>query len=128
MTCLKGGHFGLRRTADHMRHRAYNWPGWRKAVVECCQSCEVCARVHRGYPLRQAPLQPLDVNGPVDSIHTDLCGSFPRMKAKCIYILTSVNALARYLTVAALPNKGAQTMAEASVHAMFCIVELTTQI
>jgi hypothetical protein len=91
---LTGEHFGRRRTADQVQRRAY-WPGWCKAVEECCRRCEVCAQVHKGRPPRQALLQPLDVNGPMDRLHTDLCGPFPRSDGK-VYIHTNcVDAFTR---------------------------------
>ena len=92
--CPTGGHFGQRRTADQVQRRAY-WPSWRQAVERCCRECEVCARVHRGRPPRQGPLQPLDVNGPMDRLHIDLCGPFPRSDGK-VYILTCVEAFTLY--------------------------------
>jgi hypothetical protein len=89
-----GEHFGRRRTADQVQRRAY-WPGWRKTIEECCRNYEVCARVHRGHPPRQAPLKTLDVNRPMDRIqHIDLCGPFPRSEGK-VYILTCVDAFTR---------------------------------
>ena len=124
--CPTGGHFGQRRTADQVQRRAY-WPSWRQAVERCCRECEVCARVHRGRPPRQGPLQPLDVNGPMDRLHIDLCGPFPRSDGK-VYILTCVDAFTRYLTATALPNKEATTVAEALVRHTFCLLGLPRQI
>jgi transposase InsO family protein len=83
--------------------------------------------VHRGHPPRQAPLQPLNVNGPINRIHIDLCGPFPRSEGK-VYILTCVDAFTRYLTVAALPNKEAHTVAEALVRCTSCTLGLPRQI
>ena len=93
----------------------------------CCDDCETCVRVRKGRPPRQARLQLLYVNGPMDRLHIDLCGPFPRSDWK-IYILTCVDAFTRYLTVAALPNKKAHTVAEALVRFTFCILGKPRQI
>lgn len=108
-----GGHFGRRRTAEQVSRRAY-WPGWRRMVNECCQKCDVCARVHRGKPPKYAALQQLDVNGPMDRLHLDLCGPFVKSAGK-EYILTCVDAFSRYLIAVAIPSKRAEVVAEAFV-------------
>jgi transposase InsO family protein len=121
-----GGHFGRRRTAAQLQSRAY-WPGWRKAVERCCATCDVCARVKKGKLPRQAPLQALDVNAPMNRLHIDLCGPFPKSQGK-IYILTCVDAFSRYLVAVPLPNKETETVAEALVKEVLLVHGMARQL
>ncbi len=121
-----GGHIGRRRTAEQVSRRAY-WPGWRRAVDDCCKKCDVCARVHRGRPPRYAVLQPLDVNGPMDRLHVDLCGPFVKSAGK-EYILTCVDAFSRYLIAVPIPSTRAEVVAEALVRYVISVHGCARQI
>jgi transposase InsO family protein len=121
-----GGHFGRRRTANQVSRRAY-WPGWRRAVDDCCKKCDVCARVHKGRPPKYAVLQPLDVNGPMDRLHVDLCGPFVKSAGK-EYILTCVDAFSRYLIAVPIPSKRAEVVAEALVRYVISVHGCARQI
>lgn len=121
-----GGHFGRRRTADQVSRRAY-WPGWRRTVDECCERCDICARVHKGRPPKYAGLQPLDVNGPMDRLHVDLCGPFAKSAGK-EYILTCVDGFTRYLVAIPIPSKRAEVVAEAFVRHVISVHGCARQI
>ena len=123
---ITGGHFGIRRTTDQVLRRAY-WCGWRRFVENFCRQCNVCNQVHRGPPPRQALLQPLRENGPMDRLHIDLCGPFPRSKGYC-YILTCIDAFTRFLIATPLPDKSAITVAEALVKEVFCKLGCSRQL
>ena len=51
-TGMTGGHLGVARTKEQVRHRAY-WPGWSKFVKRYCESCQPCAKYRRSKPPRQ---------------------------------------------------------------------------
>src|SRR5208282_2988193 len=87
---ITGGHFGVRRTLDQVKRRGY-WVGWKRFVERQCRQCDVCSRVHRGKPPRQGRLQPLEANRPLDRLHIDLCGPFPRSDGKA-WIMTCLDA------------------------------------
>ena len=123
---ITGGHFGIRRTTNQVLRRGY-WCGWRRYVEQFCRRCGVCSQVHRGPPPRQGLLQPLRENGPMDRLHIDLCGPFPRSKG-CAWILTCIDAYTRYLTAVPLPDKSAITVADALVKEVFCKIGCSRQL
>jgi Integrase zinc binding domain/Integrase core domain len=123
---LTGGHFGIRRTQDQVQRRAY-WVGWRRFVERQCQQCDVCSRVHRGQPPKQGKLKPLLANGPMDRLHIDLCGPFPRSNG-FTWILTCIDAFTRYLTAVPLKEKTAKVVARALMENVFCKLGMARQI
>ena len=123
---ITGGHCGVRRTAVQVPRRGY-WCGWRRYVENFCRRCGVCNQVHRGPPPRQGLLQPLRENGPMDRLHIDLCGPFPRSKGYC-YILTCIDAYTRFLIATPIPDKSANTVAAALVKEVFCKLGCSRQL
>lgn len=123
---LTGGHFGARRTQDQVQRRAY-WMGWRKYVEDWCKRCNVCNQVHRGKPPRQGYLKPLESNGPLDRLHLDLCGPFPRSNGYA-WIMTCLDAYTRYLIAVPIRDKTATTVADALIQNVFCRIGLCRQI
>jgi hypothetical protein len=83
--------------------------------------------VHRGQLPRQAHLRPIDANGPLDRLHVDLCGPFPRSQG-CVYIMVCVDAFTRYLIATPLRDKTAESVAEALVNQVFCKIGLCRQL
>jgi hypothetical protein len=123
---LTGGHFGIRRTQDQVCRRGY-WVGWRNYVDRFCKRCPICSQVHRGKPPKQGKLKPLEANGPMDRLHVDLCGPFPRSKGYN-YIMTCVDAYTRYLIAIPLRDKTATSIADALVTHVFCRIGLCRQL
>ena len=100
--------------------------GWKRFAETHCKQCDVCSRVHRGKPPRQGRLQPLEANGPLDRLHIDLCGPFPRSDGKA-WIMTCLDAYTRFLIAVPLRDKSAVTVAEALFRHVFCVVGLSRQ-
>jgi predicted aspartyl protease len=124
---LTGGHFGTKRTQDQVQRRGY-WVGWRKKVDDWCKrNYNICNQLHRGKPPRQGYLKPLEVNGPMDRLHLDLCGPFPRSNGFA-WIMTCLDAYTRYLIAVPLKDKSALTVADALVQNVFCRIGLCRQI
>ena len=70
------------------------------------------ATVHRGKPPEQASLKQLGVIGPMDRLHADPVGPYPRNKTlSCI--LTCIDAYNRHLVAVPLKDKTAVAVAEA---------------
>nr|XP_027217251.1 uncharacterized protein LOC113809775 [Penaeus vannamei] len=82
-------------------------------IAEYCRKCITCAkfkgRAHPLTPLRRYPV-PLE---PFQMVSMDLMGPFPLTERGNQYILVIVDFLTRFAVVRALPNKYAETVAEA---------------
>ena len=89
-TGMTGGHSGVARTKEQVRHRAY-WSGWSKFVKRYCESCQPCAKYRRGKPPKQRKLNPIVVEMPFEIISIDVTGPHPRSSNGYVYILTAMD-------------------------------------
>jgi len=107
-----GGHGAEERTKFRARQN-FTWRGMDRDIAEYCRKCITCAkfkgRAHPLTPLRRYPV-PLE---PFQMVSMDLMGPFPLTERGNQYILVIVDFLTRFAVVRALPNKYAETVAEA---------------
>ena len=113
-----GGHAAAERTLFAAKRRFF-WKGMKRCVekyVDKCRSCQVNkGRPHKKQPLRRYPLP----DKPFDVISTDLIGPLPITTNGNRFILVVTDFLTRYCSVKPIPNKTADTVAQA-LWGVFC--------
>ena len=109
-TGITGGHLGVKRTSAQLQLRAY-WVNWNDSVSAYCQTCDDCAKYHRGNPRKQGLLQPLLTGEPFERVEIDLTGPHPTSKSGNVYILTILDVFTKWAEALPLRNKESTTVA-----------------
>ena len=105
------GHFGFEKTL-HRLQADWFWPTLRSDVVEYCQSCVTCNRNKNSRKLAM-PLRPLPETKEFNErVHIDLMGPLPALQGNK-YILVMVDAFSSLIALEAIPEKTADTVAQA---------------
>ena len=102
-----------------VQRRGY-WPGWKISVKVFVKNCRRCAEYHRGAPPKQGCLHPSGglVGAPGERLSIDLTGRHVSSNGFC-YVLTCQDVFSKFITLTALRDKSAQTVARALVHSVF---------
>jgi len=80
-----GGHLGVRRTLDQVQRRGF-WLSWRRDVRRFCRLCSNCNGYFRGQLPRSGPLQPMLTGAPLERLHIDVTGPYPRSRRGSVFI------------------------------------------
>ena len=124
---MTGGHLGIARTKEQVRHRAY-WPGWSKFVKRYCESCQPCAKYRRGKPPKQGKLNPIVVGMPFEILSIDVTGPHPRSSNGHIYILTAMDQFTKFAFAMPMRNQEAETIARLLMEHVFAYFGVPMQI
>jgi hypothetical protein len=122
-----GGHFGIRRTMDAVKQRAY-WVGWGADTRQFCQSCAECASYHRGSAPRQGPLQQMTTGCPWERLGVDVTGPHPKSSRGHVYILTVIDYFSKWADAYQMRNQEATTVAKILVERLFAYFGTPIQI
>ena len=107
------GHLSAQKTQYHVQERGY-WYGWRKDVEIFCMACVPCNQYFRGMAPRHGRLQDMRTGAPIERLHIDLSGPFPRSEnTGMTYICTCICAFTKYAVAVPIPDKSAVTVARA---------------
>ncbi len=108
------GHQGEKKTIDRVTSRFW-WPGLAKDVIDFVKDCAQCQKSKNPFNFTAVrPLHPLPAPvKPNDRVHADLFGPLPASTLGNKWILTLTCAFSKFVRVIPLPNKEAQTVAEA---------------
>ena len=115
---LTGGHFGIKKTLQRLRHRFY-WEGMRHDVQEWCKACHVCCAKKGPQRKPQAPLQIYRVGAPMERIAVDITGPLPVTESGNRYILVAMDYFTKWPEAYAIPNQEATTVARKLVDEFF---------
>ena len=114
-----GGHFGVRKTLEKVRHRFY-WPQLRQDVEEWCKRCSACAQTKPPTKSARAPLSSSKVGFPMERVALDIVGPLPLTKQGNKYILVVSDYFTRWVESFGLPNVEASTVAKVLVDEWVC--------
>ncbi len=108
------GHRGINKTLEAVRTRFW-WPNLTVQVQDHVQNCKQCQQSKNPANFTKVrPLFPLPVpQTPNERVHADLFGPLPASPSGNKWILTMTCALSKFVRIVALPNKEAQTVAQA---------------
>ena len=103
------GHWGIARTVQ-LAANDYYWPSLAADVAAWCNACKICilSRSSNDKESLTPWPQATDFN---QRVHLDLCGPF-KSYSQNKYIAVFSDAFSKFVMVAAIPNKAAETIAE----------------
>ena len=111
---LIGGHRDVEKTMDRIR-RVYWWTTMTKDITEYVRCCKVCQ--HQKGPKEKSslkhPLRPLEIPQKFNErVHADLMGPL-KSCTENKYILVMSDSFTKWLELAPIPDKSAETVAKA---------------
>ena len=113
------GHLGYHKTYDRIKDKFY-WPRMSTDIKQYCHTCHACQTHKPPSRIRRSPLKPLEaVHNPFDRIAMDLVGPLPETMRNNVYILTITDYCTRWAEAIPIPNKTAQTVADAVLKNVF---------
>jgi hypothetical protein len=114
------GHDGIYKTKEHLL-QCYYWPGMDADIahhLKTCHRCQLRQKDGRPLPTLLSSLpQPTEPN---QQVHDDLFGPLKTTDRGKKFILCMTDALTKYVELVPLPNKEANTVAEAIFSKWFC--------
>lgn len=129
---LLTGHQGAKKTLQQVLS-AYWWPGVTTDVESHVAHCVTCQEVKNPPRFNQqhAPHKPLPIpDRPNDRVHVDLFGPLKGGTDGQKYVMVMTDAFSKYVELAAIPNKEAETVALAIltrwIRAHSCPLEILT--
>lgn len=118
------GHAGINRTY-HLLHMHFAWLGMRHDVGWFVSTCDACQRVKATHP-SPLPLSPPEIHGPMQHVHIDLTGPFPRFvegvsqKAEKLWIVCMIDYFTKVVEVTPIAHKDALTLAKTFYYQWIC--------
>ena len=113
------GHRGATQTKLRLREKFF-WPQFYEDVEKFVLSCSICQRAQPNNVRRQ-PLIPYDPpNGPGDRVSIDLFTNVPAANGKKMNIIAFIDDYSKYLEIAPIADKKAETIANAFFSTWIC--------
>ena len=108
------GHVGEERTVEKVQETFW-WPGMGTEIAHHIKACITCGRLSTKHTVPSPmPLHPLKIPaGPNDRLHIDLHGPVYVSEKNQEYILIARCAFSKFVTLTAIPDKKAVTVANA---------------
>ena len=89
------GHFGVQKTIDKLKQRIH-WNHLAKGVDDWCMKCPNCNQ-HKHTKSNRAPMQPIYMGEPFETVSMDIIGPLPRAERGNRYILTVVDQFTKHV-------------------------------
>ena len=123
-----GGHEGVHKTIQRLQ-LYYFWPSMQTDVNNVIKACETCQKRRTIPKTPPTNLQPLPtLTAPNQRIHADLFGPLKSSSSGKKFILVMTDAFTKYVEVIAIPNKEAETVAEAIFYNWICRYGIPAQL
>ena len=115
---LTSGHLGEKKTLSRLRQRFY-WVGMRADVQGWCRACDTCCAKKGPARKTRAPLQLHHVGAPMERVAVDIAGPLPLTSRGNRFILVVMDYFTKWPEAYALPNHGAEMVADVLVGQFF---------
>jgi hypothetical protein len=93
------GHGGFDRCVKAIKEQ-YRFAKMTRFISKYCSSCLQCAYGKGNYGKREGQLHPIHKpDKPMDTVHIDHVGPFPKSRAGNSYVLTIIDSFTKYLVV-----------------------------
>uniref|UniRef100_A0A8C5APC8 Gypsy retrotransposon integrase-like protein 1 n=1 Tax=Gadus morhua TaxID=8049 RepID=A0A8C5APC8_GADMO len=111
------GHFGVTKTLRRLRLGFY-WGQHKRDVEDFCRRCDGCTARKGPTERSHAQLQQFPVGFPMERVGVDVVGPLPCTERGNKYVLTAMDYFTKWPEAYALPDQGAETIADALVGGM----------
>ena len=115
---LFAGHLGVTHTVFRLQNRVY-WPGLRHDVRDYIAACTICLARKSPCP-RRAPMGHVDVGYRWERVAMDLLDMSVTTSRGNRYVLVMVDCFSRWTEACPLPDKTAQSVADAFFNQVVC--------
>ena len=114
------GHEGQFKTKERIA-QSYWWPGMDAQINDHLERCDTCQRTRKFKHETKNSLNPLpQCSEPNMRVHIDLFGPMKTSASGKKYIMCITDAFSRYAELVAIPDKTAETVAEALFQRWLC--------
>jgi hypothetical protein len=114
------GHFATEKTLLRLKSHWF-WPNMNQEVEKHCKACKICLETNAPLAYGNAPLEPLPTALYfAHRVHADLLGPMPLDQGHK-YLLALVDAYSGHSTMIPIPDKKAETVANAFFEKFCCI-------
>ena len=111
------GHFGVTKSLRRLRLGFY-WGQHKRDVEDFCRRCDGCTARKGPTERSHAQLQQFPVGSPMERVGVDVVGPLPCTERGNKYVLTAMDYFTKWPEAYALPDQGAETIADALVGGM----------
>ena len=108
------GHLGITKTLAKLKCNFF-WYKMRSAIKTFVKSCRKCSINKKPHRKSKAKLGTFHAGVPMERVHLDILGPFPKSHSGNVYILMLVDQFTKWLECYPLPDQNAETIAKAMV-------------
>ena len=108
------GHLGITKTLAKLK-RNFFWYKMRSDIETFVKSCRKCSINKKPHRKAKAKLGTFHAGMPMERVHLDILGPFPKSHSGNVYILMLVDQFTKWLECYPLPDQNAETIAKAMV-------------
>ena len=108
------GHLGITKTLAKLK-RNFFWYKMRSEVERFVKSCRKCSINKKPHRKGKAKLGTFHAGVPMERVHLDILGPFPKSHSGNVYILMLVDQFTKWLECYPLSDQNAETIAKAMV-------------
>ena len=108
------GHLGITKTLAKLK-RNFFWYKMRSDIETFVKSCRKCSINKKPHRKAKAKLGTFHAGVPMERVHLDILGPFPKSHSGNVYILMLVDQFTKWLECYPLPDQNAETIAKAMV-------------
>jgi transposase InsO family protein len=115
---VTAGHLGVTKTLEKLR-RHFHWPHISADVRMHVTACPACGRQKHAKRNLRAPLCSFTTGAPMERVHIDVLGPFPRSEKGNKYVLMIVDQFTKWSEAFPLPDQTAESVAKTALNRFF---------
>ncbi|MCP3668139.1 MAG: hypothetical protein GY696_37575, partial [Gammaproteobacteria bacterium] len=104
-------HLGIDKTLKKVSQRFF-WPNMKQTVIDYVRRCPDCQTKKRPIQAERAPLVPIPMGGPFETVAVDILGPLPLTENGNSVIVVFTDYLTKWVECFSLPDQKASTIAK----------------